>query len=76
MPGNVKALAMWRYSVFHLPGTAADYRYKSSLFILLFGVIRPPEPKPTSEQKAENIFVSPPYCQCTVACWRSVLQRV
>jgi len=37
---NVKALAMWQYSVFFLPGAAADKRYKSSLFILLPGIIR------------------------------------
>jgi hypothetical protein len=54
---------MWRYSVIRLPGTAAKYITKSSLFILLPGVIRQPELKLNSEQKAENIFVAPPYCQ-------------
>jgi hypothetical protein len=26
-----------------------------------------PKPKLNSEQKAENIFVAPPYCQCIVS---------
>jgi hypothetical protein len=50
--------------------TAAKIITKSSLFILLLGVIRRLELKPISEQKAENIFVAPPYCQtacCTFA---------
>jgi len=46
-----------------LPVTAAKFINKSSLFILLLGVIRRLELKPISEQKAENIFVAPPYCQ-------------
>jgi hypothetical protein len=37
------------------------------LFILLLGVIRRLELKLNSEQKVENIFVAPPYCQ--TACW-------
>jgi len=45
------------------PVTAAKFINKSSLFILLLGVIRRVEPKPISEQKVENIFVAPPYCQ-------------
>jgi len=45
------------------PVTAAKFINKSSLFILLLGVIRPLELKPNSEQKAEKIFVAPPYCQ-------------
>jgi hypothetical protein len=45
------------------PVTAAKFITKSSLFILLLGVIRRLELKPNSEQKAENIFVAPPYCQ-------------
>jgi hypothetical protein len=49
------------------PGTAAKFKNKSSLFIRLLGVIRRLEMKPNSEQKAENIFVAPPYCQ--TACW-------
>jgi hypothetical protein len=55
---NVKALAIWWYSVFRLPGAPAQLGYKSSLFILLSGVIRKPELQLNSEQKAENIFVT------------------
>ena len=47
--------------------TEAKFINKSSLFILLSGVIRLLEPKPISEQKAENIFVAPPYCQSPYA---------
>jgi hypothetical protein len=49
------------------PVTAAKFITKSSLFILLPGVIRWLELKPISEQKAEHIFVAPPYCQ-TACC--------
>jgi hypothetical protein len=59
---------MWRNSVVRLPVTAAKYITKSSLFILLPGVIRQPELMPISEQKAEDIFVQPPYSQA--ACCR------
>jgi hypothetical protein len=45
------------------PITAAKFITKSSLFILLLGVIRRLEPKLIGEQKVENIFVTPPYCQ-------------
>jgi hypothetical protein len=45
------------------PVTAAKFITKSSLFILLLGFIRRLELKPNSEQKAEYIFVAPPYCQ-------------
>jgi hypothetical protein len=45
------------------PVTAAKFINKSSLFILLLGVIRRLELKPISEQKDEHIFVAPPYCQ-------------
>jgi len=45
------------------PVTAAKFITKSSLFILLLGVIRRLELKPYSEQKVKNIFVAPPYCQ-------------
>jgi hypothetical protein len=48
------------------PVTAAEFiSYKSSLLILpLYGlVLRRLELKPNSEQKVENIFVAPPYCQ-------------
>jgi len=50
------------------PITAAKFITKSSLFILLLGDIRWLELKLNSEQKAENIFVAPPYCQ--TACCR------
>jgi hypothetical protein len=45
--------------------TAAKFITKSSLFILLLGVIRRLELKPNSEQKAEYISAAPPYCQAT-----------
>jgi len=48
------------------PATAFKFINKSSLFILLLGVIRRLELKLISEQKAEKIF-APPYCQ-TVCC--------
>jgi hypothetical protein len=52
------------------PVTAAKFINKSSLFILLLGVIRLLELKPNSEQEVENIFVAPPYCQtaCCLLC--------
>jgi hypothetical protein len=49
------------------PVTAAKFIIKSSLFILLLGVIRLQELKPISEEKAEKIFLCPPYCQ-TACC--------
>jgi hypothetical protein len=49
------------------PVTAAKFINKSSLVILLLGIIRRLDMKPNSEQKVENIFVAPPYCQ--TACW-------
>jgi hypothetical protein len=49
------------------PVTAAKFINKSSLFILLLGVISRLELKPVSEQKVENIFVAPPYSQTAVA---------
>jgi len=45
------------------PETVAKFINKSSLFILLPGFIRRLELKLNSEQKVENIFVAPPYCQ-------------
>ena len=45
------------------PGTEAKFINKSSLFIQLLGVTRRLELKLISEQKVENIFVAPPYCQ-------------
>jgi hypothetical protein len=45
------------------PITAAKFITKSSLFILMLGFIRRLELKLNSEQKVENIFVAPPYCQ-------------
>jgi hypothetical protein len=50
------------------PVTDAKFITKSSLLILLPRVIRRLELKPISEQKAENIFVAPPYSQ--TACVR------
>jgi len=51
--------------------TEAKFINKNSLFILLLSVIRRLELKPISEQKAENIFVAPPYCQteCCLQCY-------
>ncbi len=49
------------------PVTAVKFINKSSLFILLLGVIRLLDPKPINEQKVENIFVAPPCCQ-TACC--------
>ena len=45
------------------PVIEAKFINKSSLFILLLGIIRRLELKPISEQKVEHIFVAPPYCQ-------------
>jgi len=45
------------------PVTDAKFIIKSSLFVLLLGVIRLLELKPNNELKDENIFVAPPYCQ-------------
>ena len=64
-------LAMWRKSVIRLPVTEAKYINNCSLFILLPGVIRQLGLKPNSEQKAEDMFVMPPYCQ--TACWQQYL---
>jgi hypothetical protein len=44
------------------PITATKFINKSSLFILLLGVIRRPELKPYTDQKIEKIFAAPPYC--------------
>jgi hypothetical protein len=53
--------------------TAAKFITKSSLLILLLGVIRRLELKLISELKVENIFVAPPYCQ--TACWLLAFYR-
>ena len=45
------------------PVTAAKFINRSSLFVLLLGVIHRLELKPNNEQKVEHIFVAPPYCQ-------------
>jgi hypothetical protein len=45
------------------PVTAAKFVTKSSLFILLLGVIRRLKLKLISGQKVENIFVAPPFRQ-------------
>jgi len=50
------------------PVTDAKFINKSSLFILLLSFIRRLELKPISEQKAQNLFVAPPYSQ--TACWQ------
>jgi hypothetical protein len=63
MPHNGRGLAMWRHLKNVQPVTAAKFITKSSLFVLLLGVIRRLELKPISEQKVENIFVAPPYWQ-------------
>jgi hypothetical protein len=49
------------------PVTAAKFITKSSLFIILLGVIRRLKLKLNSEKKVDNIFVAPPYCQ-TACC--------
>jgi len=45
------------------PVTDTKFINKSSLFVLLPSLILLLELKPISEQKVENIFVAPPYCQ-------------
>jgi len=45
------------------PVAEAKFINKSSLFILMLGVIRRLKLKPNSDEKVENIFVIPPYCQ-------------
>jgi hypothetical protein len=52
--------------------TEAKFINKSSLFILLLNVIRRLELKPISEQKVENIFVAPPYCQAASYVYNSI----
>ena len=49
------------------PVTPAKFITKCSLFILLLSVIHRLELKPISEQKVENLFVAPPYCQTDVS---------
>ncbi len=44
------------------PVTEDTFINKSSLFILLPGIIRLLELKLISEQKVDHIFVDPPYC--------------
>jgi hypothetical protein len=56
------------------PVIAAKFITKSSLFIQLLGVIRRLELKQISEQKAEHIFVAPPYCQ-TACCMPFFVHR-
>ena len=60
---NGHGLAMWRYSVIRQPEPLLskvtedeNIFYRWDLFVQL-------ELKLISEQKAENIFVAPPYCQ-------------
>ncbi|WP_218837002.1 hypothetical protein, partial [Hydrotalea sp. AMD] len=57
------------------PVTAVKFKNKSSLFILLIGVIHRLELKPNNEQNVENIFVAPPYCQ-TACCTQAVTNLV
>jgi len=57
------------------PVTAAKFINKSPLFIQLPGVIRRLELKLISEQKAENIFVAPPYCQAACCTKPSVVWK-
>ncbi len=64
---NVKRLGDVAVFERRQPVTEAKFVNRSSLFILLLGVIRRLELKPISEQKAENIFVAPPYCQTDVS---------
>jgi len=56
------------------PVTAAKSINKSSLFILLFGIIRRLDLKPISEQKFEPIFDAPTYCQ-TEGWWQCVFNN-
>jgi len=49
---NGYGLAMWWYLKNVKPGTEAKFINKSSLFILLPGVVRLLELKPNSEQKS------------------------
>jgi hypothetical protein len=63
MTHNDSGLAMWRKSLIRQAGTDAKYITKSSILILLPGVILQPELKPNSNPIAEDMFVQPPYCQ-------------
>ena len=47
--------------------TVAKFINKSSLFILLPGVISRLKLKLKSELKVEHLFVAPPYCQTVVS---------
>jgi hypothetical protein len=73
---KLKRLRLGDVAVFEnrQPVTAAKFINKSSLFVLLLGVTRQLELKPISEQKVENIFVAPPYCQ--TACCRQLIPFV
>jgi len=62
---------MWGNSVIRLPVTEAKFINKSSLSILLPGVIRRLGLKLNSEQKAGDIFVQPSYCQADLLCVRA-----
>jgi hypothetical protein len=66
----VKRLRLGDVAVFEnrQPVTAAKFINKGSLLILLVGFIRRLKLKLNSEQKVENIFVAPPYCQAACAC--------
>jgi hypothetical protein len=58
---------MWRYLKIIKPVTAAKFINKSSLFVLLPGVIFLPELKLISDQKSEHLFVAPPYFRLLAA---------
>ena len=60
----VQRLGLGNVAIFenHVPGIAAKFITKSSVFILSLGVISLLELKQNNEQKAETIFVVPPYC--------------
>ena len=68
--GGVQRLRLGDVAVFENRQsiTTAKFINKRSLFILLLGVIRRLELKPNSEQKDENIFFAPPYCQTACVC--------
>ena len=64
---NGQGLAMWRYSVIRQPKPKLSKNTKDDDMFCCSSVLRLTELKPNSEQKAENIFVTPPYSQA--ACW-------
>lgn len=71
---SVQRLRLGDVAVFEnrQPVIAAKFINKSLLFIQLLSVILRLELELSSEQKAENIFVAPPYCQ-TACCLLALL---